>query len=80
VSEHGSLTRKFIGFVVSVAFGGVIMVGGYLAYETMLYGFAAAIPNVLANMTQAIGGGILAMPLLLSLDKTKIFQGLYHHN
>ncbi|MBB6218964.1 putative membrane protein [Anaerosolibacter carboniphilus] len=80
VSEQGSLVRKLIGFVVSVALGGAIMVGGYLIYETMLYGFAAAVLNVLANMTQAIGGGILAAPLLLSLDKIKIFHDLYSHN
>ncbi len=80
VSEHGSFMRRLIGFVISVAVGGVIMVAGYLAYETMLYGFGAALPNVLANVTQAAGGGILAMPILLSLQKTKLFQGLYHRN
>ncbi|MDF2547250.1 MAG: hypothetical protein K0R93_2148 [Anaerosolibacter sp.] len=80
LNEQGSLARKLVTFTVSVVFGGAIMVGGYLVYETMLYGFAAAVPNVLANVTQAVGGGILAAPLLLSLDKIKVFQNLYDHN
>ena len=63
------VTKKIVSFVIAVLFGGTIMVGGYLAYETMLYGFPTAAVSILANITQAVGGGILAIPLLLALDR-----------
>ena len=69
VRQGDPLAKKVVSFVIAVIFGGTIMVTGYLAFESMLYGFPVAIASVLANITQAIGGGILAIPLLLALDR-----------
>lgn len=55
--------------IAAVIVGGFIMVSGYLAYETFLYGFAIAILSIPANITQALGGAILALPLFLILDR-----------
>jgi uncharacterized membrane protein len=64
-----SLVKKFLGFILSFILGGSIMVGGYLAFETFLYGFPTAVLSMVANITQAVGGGFLALPLILSLEK-----------
>lgn len=77
IGEHASMTKKLTSFSIAVLLGGAIMVGGYFAYESILYGFAAAAPGIVGNITQAVGGGILAAPLLLAFDKTKLFHGLY---
>ncbi len=69
VRPQDPITKKIVSFAIAVLFGGTIMVGGYLAYETMLYGFATAAVSLLANITQAVGGGILAVPLLLALNR-----------
>lgn len=69
ITENASVIKKIITFGVAVLFGGTIMVLGYLAYESMLYGFGTAVLGIIGNITQAIGGGILAMPLMLALDR-----------
>jgi len=48
------------------------MVVGYLAYETFLYGFPTAVVGVAANITQAVGGAVLAFPLLPALVRLDI--------
>lgn len=70
--DSGALTRKTLGYVLGVALGGAIMVGGYLAYETLLYGFATAVLGIVGNITQAVGGGILAFPVLAALEKMNV--------
>ncbi|MBF8982023.1 ECF transporter S component [Lutibacter sp. B2] len=74
INEDALLGKKIAVFSIAVLFGGFIMVGGYLAYETMLYGFATAVLGVVGNITQAVGGGILAVPLMLGLEKANVFN------
>ncbi|WP_246637643.1 ECF transporter S component [Crassaminicella profunda] len=76
VTIDTSISKKIIIFVFSVVVGGMIMVLGYLAYESILYGFATAVLGVVGNITQAVGGGVLAAPLMIALDKIKLFQKL----
>lgn len=64
-----SIYKKGRAFILSFLAGGLIMVLGYFAYETFLYGIEVATLGVISNITQAIGGGILAFPLLLALGK-----------
>ena len=42
---------------------------GYFLFETLLYGVAAAVPNVLFNAVQCIVGALVAHGLLLVLHK-----------
>ena len=74
VSEDASTIKKMLTFGLSVLLGGTIMVIGYLAYESVLYGFVTAAFGILGNITQAIGGGILAAPLMLALDRVRFLK------
>ncbi|HOO61950.1 MAG TPA: hypothetical protein PKV44_05950, partial [Bacillota bacterium] len=64
-----SVLRKILAFVLAEA----IMVGGYLAFESFLYGFAPAcgslIPNALQGITAIIIGMILSFALRKRRDK-----------
>ncbi|HHY06015.1 MAG TPA: ECF transporter S component [Clostridia bacterium] len=76
-SKTNSLIKKTISFILGIILGGSIMVSGYLAYETFLYGFPAALlGGVPLNITQAIGGGVLALPLMFALEKFNFSQNL----
>jgi len=76
ITKDSSGAKKILAFGISVILGGSIMVLGYLSYETVLYGFPTAALGVLGNITQAIGGGVLAAPLMLALDKMSFYQKL----
>lgn len=67
--KSDTLLGNIGAFTMAVLVGGIVMVGGYLLFETVLYGFAVAVLNVPFNITQAVGGGILAAPLLTALQK-----------
>jgi len=67
--KNGPFLKNAGAYTAAVLAGGAIMVGGYLLYESFLYGFAPALLNVTLNITQAVGGGILAAPLLAALEK-----------
>ncbi len=66
--------KKLPVLVLGVFLGGGIMITGYLGYETFLYGYAVALAGVIGNITQAVGGGVLALPLFLILDKMNILE------
>ncbi|BEP29696.1 ECF transporter S component [Helicovermis profundi] len=67
-----SVTEKSFSYIISFVAGGAVMVLGYLAFETFLYGFIPATAGVVSNTIQAIGGGILGYPLLIALEKTDL--------
>lgn len=78
-----ALQKRFKGtvgtvfaYIVGVTIGGMIMIGGYFAYEVMLKGFAYALASVNFNLAQAIGGAIIGLPVLVALEKTKYFSRL----
>ncbi len=47
---------------------------GYFLYETMLYGAASAIPNIVFNAIQCVAGATVATVLGVMLMKTKLFS------
>ncbi|MDD2400899.1 MAG: ECF transporter S component [Clostridia bacterium] len=69
-----STITKVIGSIFGIIIGGIIMVLGYLTFETYLYGYPTALVGVAANITQAVGGGILAFPLNLALEKADLLK------
>lgn len=71
-----SMSKKLAMFSIAAFFGGLIMVSGYLAYESFLYGFNAALAGVVGNITQALGGGILVAPILSVMEKAKIVPNI----
>lgn len=60
--------RKLAVFSLAVFWGGLIMVSGYLAFESILYGFPTAVLGIVPNITQAVAGGILLAPILFFLE------------
>lgn len=76
VSDHASMVQKTVNFVIAVVCGGAIMIGGYFVYEVFLYGTEGAVAGIAYNVTQAVGGGVLAYPLLMALDKVNLVNKL----
>jgi uncharacterized membrane protein len=66
------MSIKIVHFAVAISVGTIIMVGGYYIFESALYGYKAALLGVLPNIVQGIGGGALALPILMALEKTGI--------
>lgn len=60
---------RFLFFYVSA----LLVPLGYFAYETILYGSAAAIPNVAFNLIQCVVGAAAAHAMAVVLGKTKVF-------
>jgi len=70
--DGASIVQKTMKFIIAVVAGGIVMVGGYFVYEVFLYGVEGAAAGIAYNVTQAVGGGILAYPLLIALDKVNL--------
>jgi uncharacterized membrane protein len=66
-------SKKYLlfAFIVAGLAGGSIMVLGYLAFETVLYGFTGALLGVIPNIIQALAGAIIGAILALALKKVK---------
>ena len=47
----------------------LLMVAGYLAYESMLYGFSASLVNVLPNCIQGLAGLAIGIMLIKATEK-----------
>ncbi len=59
--------KKLLAQLIGGALAEIVMMLGYFAFEWALYGFAAALLNVPANLAQAVAGlivGIIAVKLL----------------
>jgi uncharacterized membrane protein len=52
----------------------LVVPAGYFFYETLLYGSAAAIPNIPFNAMQCIAGAGVAHAMTVLLQKTKFFS------
>ena len=50
----------------------LIMVLGYLAFETLLYGFLPSLPNVLPNALQGVAGLVLGLALVKIFEKSNL--------
>ncbi len=64
-SQRFSIAKCALAAVV----GECIMVGGYFAYECILYGFAGAFPNILMNVIQATSGIVFASLFMIPMTK-----------
>ena len=65
-------TKKKIRYV-SLYLAALIVPAGYFLYETLLYGSASAIPNILFNTMQCLIGAVVANIIGVMLLKTKLF-------
>ena len=71
-----SLLHKKTGKLASQLVGGIlaeiVMVGGYLLFEGILYGFGPSLVNVPANAIQGVAGIIIGTILVKTLEKLRI--------
>lgn len=56
-------------YALASVLGECLMVGGYLAYEWVLYGLGGALANVISNVIQASSGAILASLMMIPLTR-----------
>lgn len=63
-------------YLLALLIGGTIMVSGYFVTSVVLYSYAGAIGSVVPNIVQAVGGGIIAYPIMIALFKQKSIQKL----
>lgn len=68
----GKRTGKFVSKLISGIAAEIIMIGGYLLFEGVLYGFASALTNVPANAVQGAISLVLGVLLAKVFEKTKI--------
>lgn len=66
-SSGGTVARAVSGVVAEA-----IMVGGYLLFESFLYGFAPSLVNVPANCVQGVAGLIIGVILVKIFEKNNI--------
>lgn len=72
LAAGGSTARsKALSFSAAFIPGGLIMTLGYLAYESFLYGLPVAVLGVPGNILQALGGGVIALPLVWIFYKNR---------
>lgn len=71
-----SQSKKMIVFSLAVFSGSLVMVLGYLAFESFLYGFPVAVLGVIPNITQGVAGGLLLAPILFLLEKQNLLDKL----
>lgn len=63
---------KLISLAASGMASEVLMVTGYLAFESLLYGFTPSLANVPANGMQGIAGILFGVVLMKALEKHNI--------
>lgn len=60
--------------ILPLALAEVIMVGGYLLFESILYGFVPSVANIPANAIQGVAGIIFGFVLIKAFEKIKLFK------
>lgn len=64
------LTAKLVGGITAE----VVMVGGYLLFESCIYGFVPSLVNVPANAVQGLAGLIIGLILVRIFEKYHIIE------
>ncbi len=70
----GQRNRPFTARLISGIVAEIVMVGGYLAFESFLYGFVPSLVNVPANAIQGLAGLIVGLVLVRVFEKNHIFN------
>jgi len=72
--------KGFPRFAVAAVIGGAIMVGGYAAFETVLFNVNQALAAIPFNCVQWAGGVIVALVLYPAVTKADHILGLTNDN
>lgn len=65
--------NKTAGRIISGVMAEAVMVGGYLLFESFLYGFVPSLANVLPNCIQGVAGLAIGIVLVNIFEKNNIF-------
>ena len=65
ISEEGRLKKNLLALFL----GAHVMIAGYFLAVWVLYGWPAAISEIIGNYGQAVVGGVVAIPLSRQLNK-----------
>ena len=60
--------------IIAAILAEIIMLSGYLGYETILYTFAGAVGSLIGNTVQAVFGAIVGVVLYLALKRIPYVQ------
>lgn len=60
--------------IFAMAIGAAIMVGGYFAYDNLLYGIGGAVGALGSNLIQAAAGVVLGTAIITVMDNVKAFD------
>jgi len=66
-------TGRLASRIISAAFAELLMMTGYLTFESILYGFVPSLVNIPANIIQGVAGLILGTLLISLFEKNKIY-------
>lgn len=64
--------KKLPSRIVAGILAEIVMVGGYLLFEGVLYGFGASLVNVPPNIIQGVAGIILSCTIMTFFENSKI--------
>lgn len=70
------LLRRTAAHVCAAVLGEMVMIGGYFAYESVLYGVATATGSLLGNATQAVAGAVMSTALISVIRGNKALNGM----
>ena len=68
----GGKINKDLSRIISALVAEILMVAGYLIFESFLYGFAPSVVNVPFNAVQGLVGLILAVIIIKILNKRNV--------
>ena len=68
---------RILVHALAATLGEAIMIGGYFAYECLIYDAAAATGSLLGNATQAVAGAVLSIALITLIRSNKTLNGFF---
>jgi uncharacterized membrane protein len=68
----GSGGHKTRSLAIGTACGALVMVTGYLLYETVIFGFPVGLASIPGNLLQGGVSAVAAVPVILAIKKTGI--------
>ena len=70
------INKNKFAWIIGCILGCAFQVLGYALFETILYGFPAAIASIPSNIIQSIVGIVIALVLATALEKSNVFKKL----
>lgn len=69
ILKRSAKNAKIFPAILAAILAELIMLGGYLGYETLLYGFYGAVGSLIGNGIQAVFGAVVGVVLYVSLRR-----------